>query len=172
MLTNAAHACHCLCTETYSRVVLYTPRGKSGYMQRNMKQTTRNQLVSKLRNKGYDTVMIVDSMPLRLLGPDSDKAEDIDEVELFDGVQLAVVVDVEHTPFERLDERLSGMESMVSGFIHACCPFLFRAVLQQASTTSRSHGQWSYGLLRPPTRGLRPSASNWHPACYLCGRTS
>ncbi|GFH10955.1 predicted protein [Haematococcus lacustris] len=100
-------------SKLYSGITLYTPRGRDSYRQRNLKFTTHTQLAAKLSAKGYDTVAIVDSMPLEQLGPDHDGAQDVDDVELADGMQLAVVVDADRTPLGKLAERLSVVEDMV-----------------------------------------------------------
>ncbi|KAJ9524368.1 hypothetical protein QJQ45_008565 [Haematococcus lacustris] len=88
----------------YRDITLYTPRGRDGYRQRNLKLTTRKQLAAKLSAKGDYMVAIVDSMPLQLLGLECKDAQHVDEVELADGMQLAVVVDVEITPVGKLAE--------------------------------------------------------------------
>ncbi|KAL6751254.1 hypothetical protein V8C86DRAFT_2781822 [Haematococcus lacustris] len=100
--------------ELYRGIVLYTPFGKDRYLQRNLKQTTHKQLAAKLAATGYDTVAVVDSMPLQLLGPDCDGARDIDDVEPVDGIQLAVVLDAEQTPSNKLAERMFVVEEMTS----------------------------------------------------------
>ncbi|KAL6764243.1 hypothetical protein V8C86DRAFT_2478341 [Haematococcus lacustris] len=88
----------------YRDITLYTPWGRDGYLQRNLKLTTRKQLAAKLSAKGDDMVAIVDSMPLQLLGLEYKDAQHVDDVELADGMQLAVVVDVEITPVGKLAE--------------------------------------------------------------------
>lgn len=93
---------------------MYTPFGKDRYLQRNLKQTTRKQLAAKLAAKGYDSVAVVDSMPLQLLGTDCDGAMDINDVEPVNGIQLAVVLDAKQTPFDKLAERMSVVEEMAS----------------------------------------------------------
>ncbi|KAL6764097.1 hypothetical protein V8C86DRAFT_24920 [Haematococcus lacustris] len=52
-------------------------------------------------------------MPLEQLGPEHNGAQDVDDVELADGMQLAVVVDDVRTPLDKLAERLSVVEDMV-----------------------------------------------------------
>ncbi|KAJ9524333.1 hypothetical protein QJQ45_008588 [Haematococcus lacustris] len=98
----------------YKGIILYTPWGQDGYLQRNLKLTTRKQLAAKLRANGDDTVAIVDSMPLKLLGPEYKYAQDVDEVELADGMQLAVVVNAERAPLGKLVERVSDVEDMAT----------------------------------------------------------
>ncbi|KAL6748018.1 hypothetical protein V8C86DRAFT_2889473 [Haematococcus lacustris] len=98
----------------YKGITLYTPWGQDGYLQRNLKLTTRKQLAAKLRANGDDTVAIVDSMPLKLLGPEYKYAQDVDEVELADGMQLAVVVNAERPPLGKLVERVSDVEDMAT----------------------------------------------------------
>ncbi|GFH16951.1 uncharacterized protein HaLaN_13476, partial [Haematococcus lacustris] len=128
--------------ELYRGIVLYTPFGKDRYLQRNLKQTTHKQLAAKLAAKGYDTVAVVDSMPLQLLGPDCDGARDIDDVEPVDGIQLAVVLNAEQTPLNKLAERMFVVEEMVGESVRCmsvsvralhCSPFFPVTLCQQRS---------------------------------------
>ncbi|KXZ49609.1 hypothetical protein GPECTOR_20g465 [Gonium pectorale] len=79
---------------TYNHVTVYLPNRSSGsgYIKRDFRKLTPNQLQKKLNQKGYFHVLPVDEQPplLLQLADCCDRAED---VELRDGMQLAVVVD-------------------------------------------------------------------------------
>jgi ssDNA-binding replication factor A large subunit len=99
-------------------VTLYTPRGDSNYyMSRTKKQATRKQLAALISKYGSEFVADVQSEPeqlLRIATYPRDKIESIDDVELRDGIQLAVVVDTPITPLDKLVERVAGVEAKVS----------------------------------------------------------
>ena len=66
------------------------------YFTLHMKHATHKQLASKLANKGYDIVVKVDKEPAQLMHLyNCPEAMDISQVELGDGMKLAVVVDAQ-----------------------------------------------------------------------------
>ena len=75
-----------------------------------MKWASREQLVNKLAMKGYDMVVRVADSPEGILRLDScPDAQDIAEVELADNVHLAVVVDTELTPLDKVVGYLAAV---------------------------------------------------------------
>ena len=84
-----------------------------------MKLASRKQLINKLAMKGYDMVVRVVDAPEGILNVDiCPYAQDIAEVELADNVQLAVVVDAELTPLDKVVGHLAAVETMVSGHLN------------------------------------------------------
>ncbi|KAJ9524426.1 hypothetical protein QJQ45_019392, partial [Haematococcus lacustris] len=133
----------------YRDITLYTPWGRDGYLQRNLKLTTRKQLAAKLSAIGDNLVAVVESMPLQLLGLEYKYAQDVDEVELADGMQLAVVVNAERTPLGKLAERMSDVEDMATE--HAGWQ---RGRIRADETRSR---EWAVQhLIQTGHKGVRP----------------
>ena len=97
----------------YNNITVYIPKaGTDRYVVRHKKHATLKQLASRLTAKGFELVMKVESAPAELLTC-SDEAQDIDEVELEDGMQLAVVVDAPFLPYDETSKRIAGLEKMV-----------------------------------------------------------
>ena len=90
----------------YNNITLYTPiAGTDRYLARRKKRTSLDQLASLLAAKGLDTVVRVEAAPAELLrlSSCSDEAQYIDDVELEDGMQLAVVVE-DGSPYDELSK--------------------------------------------------------------------
>ena len=81
-------------------------------------KASRKQLVAKLAMKGFDSVVPVASAPEQILWeancPDT---QDIAEVDLRDGIQLAVVLDSKVTPIGKVAQRLQAVETSVSLYL-------------------------------------------------------
>jgi hypothetical protein len=98
-----------------NNITLYTPVVDTGaYFKRRMKRGTHKQLTDKLAASGYDTVAEVDGAPAHLLQLSScPDAKDIGEVELQDGIQLAVVVTAPLGPFDQLARGIKAAQAQV-----------------------------------------------------------
>ncbi|PNH08294.1 hypothetical protein TSOC_005176, partial [Tetrabaena socialis] len=74
-------------------ITVFVPHS-CGYLRRSFREITHEQLSTKLSAKGFDAVHLVDDKPQQLLQlrDCEHTAIDIDDVELRDGMQLAVVV--------------------------------------------------------------------------------
>ncbi|KAJ9524424.1 hypothetical protein QJQ45_019396 [Haematococcus lacustris] len=148
----STHPWHAFATaenKLYNSITLYTLRGRDGYRQRDLKLTTRKQLAAKLSAIGDNLVAVVESMPQQLLGPEYEDAQDVDVVELADGMQLAVVVDAERTPLGKLAERVSDVEDMATE--HAGWQ---RGRIRTDETRSR---EWAVQhLIQTGHKGVRP----------------
>ena len=68
--------------------------------------------------KGFDSVVPVASAPERILwAANCPDTQDIAEVDLRDGIQLAVVLDSEMTPMGKVAQRLQAVETSVSLYL-------------------------------------------------------
>ena len=86
-----------------------------------MKLASRKQLVNKLAMHGFDLVVKVEGVPEQvLLGRSCPDAEYIEEIELADGIQLAIVQDEVTPPLDKLARRLSEVEIVVSKHAYFC----------------------------------------------------
>jgi len=100
-------------SELFNNIILYIPAA-GHYLRRPIKKASRKQLIDKLAMKGFDTVVRVAEIPEGILGVDScPDAQDIAEVVLGDGMQLAVVLDSELPPMDKFVARLKDVETMV-----------------------------------------------------------
>ena len=94
---------------TVKDVTLYTPRGdRDEYMGRTKKQATRKQLTALIAKYASEFVAVVEREPttlLRIANIPKEAVQFIDDVELHDGISLAVVVDPPITPLDEMVQR-------------------------------------------------------------------
>jgi hypothetical protein len=109
-------------------ITLYTPLwGHDRYLSRTKKQTTRKQLVALVNKYGSEFVAVVDDQPSQLLRAETwplDRIEIIDELELRDGMKLAVLVEGPIAPLDKLLARAADvefLETLVSAVYRALC---------------------------------------------------
>jgi len=100
----------------FKNITLYTPVADTGgYFPRHL-NCTKKQLINKLGTKRFDTLVQVDSQPAQILrlGNCLTDARDVEEIELADGMKLAVVVDGWEEPLDKLPARVPAVGILAS----------------------------------------------------------
>lgn len=113
-------------SKVYRDITVYVPFGEfgeNGYYGLKYKMITQNQLTKKPELARYDFFIGVKDKPVQhlLLGDFPDGiVHGKGDVELSDGIQLAVVLDKVPTPTAQLEQRLTSSEEQVWPLTTAC----------------------------------------------------
>lgn len=82
--------------ELFNNITVFVP-GRSGYVKRKYSELSKDKFITKILREGSTRVVRVNAQPSKVLVVDdcADTAVDVDDVQLQDDIQLAVVVRAE-----------------------------------------------------------------------------